>query len=489
MTADLNRLFAALGSHADAMPLADPGTVRDRPGGRGRLLVAAAAALLLLAGTAIGIGWLTGPRRTPDPALPPVPPGQFTALTPVGPGISMRFGPLDQGGAYGMASVVGERAFVAGRTPDGNLRIGAIDLATGRPAWPTRNLGRWGDWNGMTALPQGVIVIGERDDGTTPDHVAMIVDPATGALRWQIGVDDLQFEPYESLLVVLSSTEHLIRGLDWRTGAERWRRPVAPGTGTQIVGNRSTTAAPVAHGPLGAATAPNDHRLLLVDPTGTLHVHDARTGDPIATHDGVADPASRYQAYDGMLYAVSTTRPTRVRAFDLDRPDGMHTLYTAAPDDDRFVDGVMPCGPGRICLFSRGSPGPDPATDTTEIVAIDVAKRRDLWRRPAPGGQFAAALGNRILTGSGQLYDGDGRQLLDTPYAVTGWVSPGSLLVLSRPDATDARADVEVAGASAEDGTRTPLGRIPAMSGYCSWSTTVLVCPTADGFKAWRFAG
>jgi outer membrane protein assembly factor BamB len=446
--------------------------------------------VFLVGATAIGVGWLTGPRRAADPALPQV---QFSALTPVGVGIAMRFGLLDEGGAYGMASVVGDRAFVAGRTPDGSLRIGAIDLATGRPAWPTRDLGHWGDWNGMTALPQGVIVIGEHDDGTDPDHVAMVIDPASGALRWQVGIDDLQFEPYESLLVVLSSREHLIRGLDWRTGTERWRRSIDPAAGAQILGNQSTTAPPVARGPLGTATPSGDHRLLLVDANGTLHVYNARTGDALATHREVGEPASaqgspRYQAYDGTLYAISATRPTRLRGFDLDRPDGTHTLYTAAPDDLRFIDGVTPCGTGRICLISGGSPGPDPATDTTEIVAIDEAKRRELWRRPAPGAQFAAALGNRILTGSGQLYDRDGRQLLNIPHTLTGWVTPGSLLALSRPNATDTRADVEVAGVSADDGARTPLGRIPTMSGYCSWSTTVLVCPTAEGFKAWQFA-
>lgn len=44
----------------------------------------------------------------------------------------------------------------------------------------------------------------EHNDGTTPDHVAMVIDPDTGALRRQIGIVDLQFELYESVLVVLS---------------------------------------------------------------------------------------------------------------------------------------------------------------------------------------------------------------------------------------------------------------------------------------------
>ena len=64
----------------------------------------------------------------------------------------------------------------------------------------------------------------------------------------------------------------------------------------------------------------------------------------------------------------------------------------------------------------------------------------------------------------------------------------GTLLLLSQPDATGTRADVEVAAVSAKDGARMPLGRIPAVAGSCSWSTTILVCPTSEGFKTWRFA-
>jgi hypothetical protein len=243
MPADLDRLYAALGTHVDNMPLADPDTVRQRPRrlDRSRLLVAAVAGAVLLAGTAIGVGWIATSRRTPDPAVPPVAPAR---LTPVGGGIPMRLGVFGESGSYGMTSVVGDRAFGAARASDGILRIGAIDLASGKTAWPTRDLGRWGDWNGMNALPQGVIVVGEHDDGTNPDHVAMVIDPDTGALRWQVGVDDLQWEPYESVLVVLSSTDHAIRGLDWRTGEERWRQPIDPRNGSRIVRNYSTTRPP-----------------------------------------------------------------------------------------------------------------------------------------------------------------------------------------------------------------------------------------------------
>lgn len=486
MPADLDRLYAALGTHVDDMPLADPGAVRQRPRrlDRSRLLVAAVAGAVLLAGTAIGVGWFTTSRHTPDPDVPPVAPGR---LMPVGGGIPMRLGVFGESGSYGMTSVVGDRAFGAARASDGILRIGAIDLASGKTAWPTRDLGHWGDWNGMTALPQGVIVVGEHDDGTNPDHVAMVIDPDTGALRWQVGVDDLQWEPYESVLVVLSSTDHAIRGVDWRTGEERWRRPIDPRDGSRIVRNYSTTAPAVARGPSGAPTPAGDDRLLLIDPDGTLHVYDARTGAPLAAHPGAAQPATGdqaplYQAYDGTLYAVSTTRPTRLTAFDLTRADGIHTLYTAPADDKDFPQGVWPCGTGLVCLISQGGPGTD------RIVAIDTKTRRELWQRQMPNAQTATALGDRILTGGGQLYDRDGTELLNVPLAVTGWVTPETALLLTRTDPSNPGADADVATVSATDGTRTPVGRIPTMTGFCSWNTKVLVCPTTDGFRAWRFA-
>ena len=378
MPADLDRLYAALGTHADDLPLADPDAVRTRgrQRSRGRHLAAAAATVILL-GTATGVGWLMD--RSGLPALQ----DRFISLEPIGPGIPMPLDPANETGSYGMASVVGQPAFGAARTPDGHLRVGAVDLATGGPAWPSRDLGRWGDWMGMIALPQGVIVIGEHDDGTTPDHVAMVVDPASGTLRWQVGIDDLQFEYFDSVLVVLSSADRLIRGLDWQTGAERWRRPIDPGEGTRMLGNHSTGAVPAGRGPYGLATAPRDHRLLVIDPAGTLEVLDARTGDLIATHREVGEPVvgnsrSYYRAYDGMLYGFSSdTRPTRISAFDLDRPARARTLYTVASDDNRITD-ATPCGPRRLCVISHGSPGADPGTIRADITVIDVAAGRVL---------------------------------------------------------------------------------------------------------------
>jgi len=38
------------------------------------------------------------------------------------------------------------------------------------------------------------------------------------------------------------------------------------------------------------------------------------------------------------------------------------------------------------------------------------------------------------------------------------------------------------------DGSTIPLGRTPTTNGDCDLDQQFLVCPTLDGFRAWRFA-
>jgi outer membrane protein assembly factor BamB len=71
------------------------------------------------------------------------------------------------------------------------------------------------------------------------------------------------------------------------------------------------------------------------------------------------------------------------------------------------VRSLAPCGPGRVCLI-------EDSDGNVELVAVDLATHAVLWRRPAPQAVYAGTVGDRILTGRGQLYDLGGQPLGDT---------------------------------------------------------------------------
>src|SRR5262249_30757087 len=144
---------------------------------------------------------------------------------------------------------------------------------------------------------------------------------------------------FGSVLVIGSPSEHVIQGLDWRTGKRLWSTPNLAGDHYQLTGMYG-------QGDVGqdgftaGGFGPNltDHRLLQVGTDGTLRVYDAQTGQLRSTRPGVGATTDEYVAYEGTLYSVSrNNEPYRVRALDLDHPGDSRLVY-AAPDADHRVE-------------------------------------------------------------------------------------------------------------------------------------------------------
>jgi hypothetical protein len=159
-------------------------------------------------------------------------------------------------------------------------------------------------------------------------------------------------------------------------------------------------------------------------------------------------------------------------------------VYTAA--SQYRINSVSACGPDRACVITRYV-GDQPNT----LNLVDVASGRTLWQAEVGYAEYALAAGDRILTDRGNLFEATTGRRFDQPSTVFGgWVTPGGVLTFTAvTDGQDgALRPYEALGISTVDGSSVSLGQVGAITGYCAWSTTVLVCPTTQGFRAWRFA-
>ena len=391
----------------------------------------------------------------------------------------MPLGTPGQLDGFGRAVVVGDRAYLAGYTRGGGVKVGSMDLATGEPVFATVDLLTWTSAPAFWASPQGLALVVGRDGEA--GGALVVLDPDTGAVRWQTDADrPLAF--YDSVLVTVSTSEQVVRARDWVTGEEKWQagyagdypnyvQPLAnPLTGGLILGG-------------SLSVDPADHRLLRIDADGTVQILDARTGAELAAREGVGDLAPNQftnLAYGGTLYRFHQEAPARVVRHDLDRIETPTEVYSSTTER---IENLAPCGAGRLCLLVSVLQG------TSELIVLDEASRRELWRGPVSGDDTAIqSVGDRILVGSGDLFDLGGHQLSVGP-------ASGLYVFLTADSALSFRlgpdpfaSPVAVGTMSTVDGTMTQLGQIPPLAGSCGWNLRVLVCPAADGFHAWKLA-
>jgi outer membrane protein assembly factor BamB len=477
MRADLDRLFTAMGVHADSVSAAPPESVRRRGEQRRRNRVTfICATLVLLVGAAAAMA-RTDPDHDIPPATPtPLPTPAFTTLTPVGTAIAM---PLGTTGS-GMASVSGSRLFFVGATEQHRMLLGARDLVTGQPLWPTVDIGQ-AEWPGLYVKGDSIVVVGAQQAGSNPVYAVMVFDAATGAKRWEVDAADLNVAVFDAAVVVRSTTEQAVLGLDWGTGAPRWRIPFADGREPTIAQNMTT---PRSNGlSLGGWPDIADQRLYVIQADGTVRGYLGNTGAPTGTLANSAPrttgtDAPTYAVYDNVLYAVD--RSTEAWVADLGGAPNTSSLVYTAPSGTS-IRSLTPCGVGQVCLIVGTG-------QTNELIAVDRVTHAVLWRRTAPDAEHAAAMMDRILTDRGQLYDLAGHPLSGAAAVDAFWITPGSALILQRADFTDIHSDLSVIGVSTVDGAETVLGRVPQVRGSCTRTTELLVCPADDGFHVWRYA-
>jgi hypothetical protein len=466
MSADLDQLFAALGTHADTVATAGPEHARARGRGRTRRQLTAVAVAVLLITAIVAVGVVRLGRPIPPARPEPAPTVRFQPLTPLGPVV-----PLPVGFGDGTGSMqVGDRVVVAVQGADGHIRLRAVSATTGRSVWSTVDLGRFDDAPIVIARPEGIVVL-SQNFGTAPlGHRIMVLDPATGALRWQDRWD-LELYWYENELVLADEQAHVMRGRDWITGADRWSIPYDGAADfEQPVASTAAVAPPDQPRFGGTAT---DHRLFRIDAAGTLDVIDADTGQVTSTRSGATRPNARnLTVLDDALYSVTPTG-------EIDRTDlsgGPLTTIYSSGDRNVILDSVAAAGPDRFTLLTVGA--------TNQLVTVDRTGHT-LWTAPVTGRGVQTA-GDRVVTRSGEVFDVDGHQFASAdPNDQATILTAGSLIRLHPIE--NARP-VWVSGVSLVDGHVTALGQLPAIDGACTASRTLLICPVDHGIQSWRFA-
>ncbi len=475
-------MFAALGAHADATATATAtGTAegaRRRGEQRRRNRIAAASLALVFLVSVVTVGGIRIARHATSPAQPsPDPSGSLATLSPVG-SLLMPLG--SQQGGSGTAVLVGDRAYLAGYTAGGGVKVGSMDLATGELVFATVDLHTWTIALAFWASPRGLALIVGRDGEA--GRTLVVLDPDTGAIRWQTGTETpLAF--YDSVLVTFSTSELVVRARDWMTGEEKWQARYAGEYPNYV----QLSADPLTGGLRlagGFTVDPADHRLLRIDADGSVHLIDPRTGAELAVREGVGDLVPNETAnlaFESTLYRFDQETPGRVIRHDLDRVESPTEVYSSTTGR---IEYLAPCGAGRLCLLVSHQDG------TGELIVLDDARRRELWRAPVSSAVGAIqSVRDRILVGSGDLFDMDGHRLSVGPErGFRVLLTADIALTLRRLGPDPLASAVAVGTMSTVDGSTRQLGQIPPLAGLCDWNPRVLVCPAADGFHAWMLA-
>ncbi|MDI6097637.1 hypothetical protein QLQ12_03350 [Actinoplanes sp. NEAU-A12] len=493
MPVDLDELLSSMHRQADAIPLGSPEQARRRGRRRSqaRAMVSVAAAVTLAAAGLSVTTWRDGHSRQTTP--PAATGGQ---LPSVGAPIA---GPISypEQGFPSFAAIDGERAYAAWADKDG-MRILGADARTGAATWPAQKPTGSGEFGGFQAVAGMVMVSLEHNDGTDPDRTEYGFDGVTGAQRWSQPfdvADDTLFSDrvYVHMVAATGQTE----GFDVHSGAKLWKQPA---------GSDRPVSSAVLYTPAdeqratqyGLPSAASTDRFAQVTRSGKVQVRRMSTGELVQSlpADVKADTTfSDLTVYDGWAYFVESgpakgtdqygTRNTlsRVHAVDLSGGTATSVVHEIGPGI-RTVADLTPCGPGRVCVLEQD--GDEPPT----VAAVDVQKRRRLWRTPAPDGSaWLSSLGGRTLVSGDEgaaFYDENGRETFRHAGQV-GWLDSGHLLMVMAP-AGEGQATRMVKVTAATD-ARTVLGETPAITGRCGFTAERLACATKDGLEMWDLTG
>jgi hypothetical protein len=182
-------------------------------------------------------------------------------------------------------------AYLAGWRKGASLRVGALDLASGKPPFPVVDLGAWRDVWQFAARPEGVLVAGLKTASPRVLNRAevslVVLDPSTGRVRWESRhrLDArIPARIYPDGVLAATTTGQPAL-LDWTTGSPQWTiRETATEPGHLYNTLPAVTwVAPRLTAPLATAadldtSTPDDPRLA-VRSGGQPWILDTRTGD------------------------------------------------------------------------------------------------------------------------------------------------------------------------------------------------------------------
>jgi molecular chaperone HscA len=320
-------------------------------------------------------------------------------------------------------------------------------------------------------------------------------NPDDGTQMWHrlIAANDVVY-PFKDVLVLVQASEQRLLGLDLKTGRQQWERQ-NPGKEQGLTG---TAVHPVqtvedVSGPASVSGRPfapvtgDDQRFVQIGADRSATVIDATDGSEKKKRTNVADASDDVVAYNGRLLVAVAEEGYRLSAYDLDTMAEPVNLYTA-PDNTRRLDVLAMCGETRACLLDSVSAD----SESTAVVAVNLDKGGELWRRSAPGANVLVHFGEQVVaratTGDYEfrIFDPDGKELLKREGAV-GRVDAGNMLLFD--EISSLADDYSVAGLHAGSKDVIEMGQLKDVkTDSCSWNTTHIVCAGTKDFLVARFA-
>jgi hypothetical protein len=461
MPTDLDELFAALKSDADAVPVAEAAAARRRGVHRTRMQATTAAAIAVVL-VAAGLGGVAWSRR-------PGPPVSDTPLPTVGKRIEFGGVAVSAVPQIENPMINPTRAYVLWSGAAGVTRVIATDLDDGHRLWESPVADGY-DVTNLTVTSGAVVVTAGH--GTSPDGRMWVLDPNSGRV-WRQGAFNFSDQHVFYPNALVSLTAGALTAVAWDTGRIVWSAPPGSDPPVRITGSASLLDQTNSYTfrNYGTADKPVDSKLIVVNQSGTVRVLDANTGDggtvslPIAPFDDKVNANGRQYAYAGKLLTVSEGHPYKIQLTDLG--NGSRQTWEALAG--RTFDQLTPCGATSVCVVDTAAAGP-------ELSVIDIDRQRLRWRVPVSG-ELLDFRDTLVVTGGSDpmvAYDiRTGRPVARAPQLF--WLDDTRLLELPAPSGGPVAL-------VADNGVRTQLGTIPASS-HCAWTTSRLVCTDRTGLE------
>lgn len=442
MSLDLEHLYEGMGARADEVALLPLESIRRRARRRRNLMIAGTAVPVVAVVAALSVVWtLLAPAPQPFAGQPFLP---FDRDDPP----ALRF----DGPVADATTITIDNTAYASWSRNHQEYAAAIDLETRKPLWGPVAVGPFAQLSRIW-VSRGAVLIALGQE-------LVALDPANGQAMWRLNFL-LEFDKlllYDDVAIASLTESRDVAALELRTGATRW----ASGWTTRPLG-LTPLRRPDEFGEfaaLGSLPVPADHRFVTHYPDGLIQVRDAASGVLHQEFLEKEGPISAEIAFDGRLYYATRQGVVQV---DLEGRGEPRRTY---PGDAYWL---TPCGQALLCVLGD------------ELVVIDPARGRELWRRPAVwqsgGGLFATSRAIRAPLADGYaVYDLSGKRLL-TIIGNAGWVDDEHLLAWETGSA--------VSVYSVRTGKSIQLGE--GVWGMCSWNRTMLTCPTDRGISVWRY--
>jgi molecular chaperone HscA len=414
----------------------------------------------------------------------------FDNFHDVGKGISLG----EEQPYYTYTALTGDRAYLAFVRANKRLEVIAATASTGTQAWRTTTAGSSDQWTGITALPNGLVILAGAISDSNP-HELTVLDPANGKKLWgrSIHGDDSVYY-FDRVLVLVNRTEDRLLGLDLRTGDQKWDLP----NPKDQYGNAPTSVYPVTvpEDLGGAANATGmqatyggrDRRIVQIGADRSARIIKVDSGEMVASEGGVADVGDLVVAHDGRLYIAPKDSRYQVTVAELTRMRKPAILYIA--DDQHYPVQLVPCGRERICLLDRANYD----IEATELLSIDAKQSNDakqsddeVWRKPAAKAEGLLPVGEHIVVQTSTtpqtatVYGPDGTKLISKE-GVAVRLDGGNLLLFADGLSTSV-GNVSAAGVRVRSAEPIELGELKGVRpASCSWNSALIACPGDTSF-------